>query len=276
MEDLLNTEYELIPINDLINIFSQSINGHTRPRLNNFSSEGFFRARKINGVSEKELGKAESIWYPDWNKIERKYHTYNRCSNKGENFFYSSNSLEAVISEMNPKHGDKLLIGIFKLAKPGMAFLAQLAGIERLRMTLECQSALKDYKFQTEKDRGFEDLISNFYTRRVSKESDYKPSIAFTKMLLKNEDYKCLIYPSVAADYRFVNFGIKPEFVDNCLRCRGAYIYNVERTEESITLEPDRFTIRVYENSNEPKNSKFEWKKNTNEEKKMWAKKYCL
>lgn len=269
MKQLLDIDYEDLEVRDLINIYSQSISLHNRPMCRDLSSEGLFRARIINNTKDDELERAKCIWYPDWSEINEEYQTYNRCSDKGENFFYASNSLEATIREMNPNDGDRLLVGIFNRTNPRVVIPSQFAGIERLKKMQYFDRILSNYEYHQDSDKKFEEWITSFFTREISsgEENYYKPSIAFSKILLANENIKCLIYPSVASDYKMVNFGIKPDFVDENLRCRGAYIYRVAKSENYLRIKPEKYSKSVMEDRSNPKNSLFEWENNSLEER---------
>ncbi|MRT91535.1 hypothetical protein [Ancylomarina sp. 16SWW S1-10-2] len=265
MKPLLEIDYKNIDIEDLIEIFSQSILGHTRPLFRDFSSKAFFRARKINGVKDDELEKTKSIWYPDWSEIKPEHYTYNRCSNKGENFFYASNSIEATVREMNLVDGDRLLIGIFKPNNSNVIIPSQFAGIEKIKKAETFERILSNHKYRSVKDMEFEEWIASFFEKKVSlgDECFYKTCIAFSKILLSSEDTKCLIYPSVASNSQFVNFGIKPDFVDEFLWCDQAFIYNVLVEDNLLSLIPEKYSSSEVNFDSHPKNWNLNWKENT-------------
>jgi hypothetical protein len=278
MEQLQEIDYAKITIDELIEIFSKKIIGHNRPLFRDFSSEGFFRARIINKVEDKDLDKAECIWYPDWSKIAPDKYSYNRCSNKGENFFYASNSLEAVVREMTLTDGDKLLIGEFHTNNRSIKIPSQFAGIEDLKNTYEFKSILSEYNYASKADIDFEKLIATFYKKRIPSGSEflYKPSIAFSKILLKNEAIKCLIYPSVKSDSRLVNYGIKPDFVDENMNCQQAYIFNIEIRNSCIVMIPEKYAGAEIDRKIAPRNWIFNWNNNTREQIAEGLIKYCL
>ena len=241
------------------NLLSENIIGHMRPTIST-SFEGLFRARKITKVKSSDLHQITSIWYPNWQLIPVEDHVYNRCSDKGKNFFYSSNYLEAVIKELNPENGDRVLIGLFHPKFPGTKVRSQYAGIESLKSNPNYRSELATYKYASENDRKIEEVLSSKFQDRVSwaESFKYKLSIAFSNILLKNEDIECIIYPSVASNLKFVNYGIKPSFVDNHLYCHGIFQYSVEKDRSGFTLTPEKFGV-IEHNLEDQKNSKINW-----------------
>lgn len=96
----------------------------------------------------------------------------------------------------------------------------------------------------------------------------YKLSIAFSNILLKNTEIKCIIYPSVASNLESVNYGFKPEFVDEFMLCKQIHLYKIERTETQFVLVPEQYGIISFD-TNEPKHSKIEWVECNNEHKKQ-------
>ena len=91
--NLLKINLQSDSILSIENLLSKNILGHTRPTINT-SFEGLFRARNITRTKDSEISETKSIWYPDWNLIEESKYQYNRCSDKGQNFFYCSNFLD--------------------------------------------------------------------------------------------------------------------------------------------------------------------------------------
>lgn len=250
-------------VHEFENLLSKSILGHTRPYLN-ISTEGLFRARIINNVKDKDLETTNCIWYPDWSTISESDHKLNRCSDKGQNFFYSSNYLEATIKELNPQDGDLILVGTFQLKSPDLKIPCQFAGIEALKNSSHL-GLIKDYCYKSERDKEIEEFISEKFQQRVLDENfnEYKLTIAFSNILLKNDEIGCLIYPSVASNFEFANFGLKPQFVDDLMICNSLFIYKVQKNEQEYNLIPEKYSARIYPNRTLLKNSKIEWKENS-------------
>lgn len=266
---LQRIDLEKATIEEIEELFSKNILGHNRPSIN-ISPEGLFRARIVTGKDMKDLATTKSIWYPDFSEIDEQHHRFGRCSTKGQNFFYASNYLGTTIYELNPMDSDLVLVGIFHKQNPQTKIRSQFAGIEALRHSPEHNSMLADYKYPSKKDKLIERFISrNFQTQVADYETHkYKPSIAFSNILLKNEGINCIIYPSVASNLKYVNYGIKPNFVDNHLFCRSAYIYEIRKGSEEFELVPLRYGNRIFPDPKSLKDSRIEWVENNSEEKK--------
>ena len=256
--------------------FSEKILGHTRPTTDN-NFEGLFRARIITNTSEEELQKTKCIWYPNWAEINEKNHQFNRCSDKGQNFFYGSNYLGATIKELNPSHNDLIIVGIFSLLNPEIKLTSQYAGIETLKKNPNYNSLLENFEFEISEDKFIEEFIASKFQEKISKNESYKYklSIAFSNILLKNDDISCLVYPSVASNLEYANYGIKPNYIDSYFACKSIYMYKVEKIKNEITIIPEKYADRIIFDRQNPKNSTIEWKANS-EEDKLLVKKYGL
>ncbi|WP_136466157.1 hypothetical protein [Flagellimonas onchidii] len=274
-EKLRSFDFRNSSIEEIEYFFSKAILGHTRPTIN-LSFEGLFRARIITGTNESDLQTTKSIWYPNFKEIGEVHHRLNRCSDKGQNFFYSSNYLGAVIKELAPSNMDLVMIGIFHKKYPQIKMRSQYAGIEALKANPKENLELKDYRYACQKDKLIEQFISSKFQERVEKgeEYKYKPRSALSNILLKNEEINCLIYPSVASDLKSTNYGIKAQFVDEFLYCRSTYIYKIKRDGREFELIPERYGKRIILNKREPKNSKIEWEEIPKEDKEQTRKYY--
>lgn len=271
-EEISKFDLEKDSIEDIEKYFSKSILGHSRPTMN-ISPEGLFRARIINKVAKSDLETTSCIWFPDWAQIPKEYHKLNRCSDKGQNILYCSNYLGTTIKELNPSDNDLILVGSFTLKAPEIKIPCQFAGIDALKRNNQI-SLLKDYNYQTKRDEEIEKFISEKFQEKVKigDENKYKLTIAFSNILLKNNDIGCLIYPSVASNLEYTNFGIKPEFVDHLLFCKTLHIFKVTKTDTSYILIPERYAVKVFPNNEILKESKIEWIDNSEEDKKLTLK----
>jgi hypothetical protein len=257
-------DFEKSTVEEIEKYFSEKILGHNRPTIN-ISPDGLFRARIITNTNAEDLKTVKSIWYPDFKEIVPKYHQLNRCSNIGQNFFYSSNYLGATIKELNPNNDDLVLIGIFHKKFKETKIRSQYAGIEALKTNPDRDSELKKYKYPSKTDELIEKYISSKFQEKIEsgKEYKYKPSIAFSNILLKNEGINCIIYPSVASELKYVNYGVKAKFVDDFLFCNEVYVYRIKKNSTKFELIPIRFAKRVLIDRETPKNSIIEWQNNT-------------
>ncbi|WBL23819.1 hypothetical protein [Zunongwangia sp. HRR-M8] len=275
-KELNEFDFEKKSVQEIEKFFSEKILGHSRPTIN-ISPDGLFRARIITNTKQEDLATVKSIWYPDFNEIDEKYHRLNRCSNIGQNFFYSSNYLGATIKELNPNNDDLIMIGIFHKKFDDTKIRSQYAGIEALKTNDNRNSELNKYKYPSKKDELIEKFISSKFQERVKKgeEFKYKASIAFSNILLKNDGIDCIIYPSVASDLKFENYGIKAKFVDDHLYCDKVYIYRVIKNSTGFELIPIRFGKRILVDRETPKKSVIEWQENSDLDRDRKIK-YCL
>ena len=200
----------------------------------------------------------------------------NRCSDIGKNFFYSSNYLEATIKELNPNNDDLIMIGIFHKKFWDIKIRSQYAGIETLKKNPARNSELNTYKYVNKTDELIEKFISSKFQERIEngQEYKYKASIAFSNILLKNDGIDCIIYPSVASNLEFENYGIKAKFVDEHLYCDKVYVYRVIKNSTEFELIPIRFGNRVLIDKITPKNSVIEWEENSDSDRNKTIKYY--
>jgi hypothetical protein len=269
--DLKNDSVEKIE-----QFFSKNILGHSRPITDNYV--GLYRARKITNTSEEELLTTECIWYRDWNKTDESNHQFNRCSDKGQNLFYGSNDLEAVIKEVNPKDKDIVIVGEFVFINTKTTIKAQYAGIEILKKKPNTKSLLDTFEFDNVNDKIIDEYIGSNFKEKVSdlETYKYKPSIAFTNILLKGDDINCLVYPSVASNLEFANYAIKPEFIDLNMYCKNVYIFSVKRDKTQIEIIPQKYDELISRKANDSKNSKINWKTFSELEKIKETKRYSI
>lgn len=269
----LNLETETVE--KIEKFFSENILGHTRCQTDN-QFEGVFRARIVTKSTEEELSKTKCIWYPNWAEIDENFHQYNRCSDKGQNFFYGSNYLGATIKELDPKHNDLIIVGFFTLINSETKLTTQYAGIETLKKNPNYNSLIEEFEFKNSSDKAIEEFIASKFQEKISKEESYKYklSIAFSNILLKNDEISCIIYPSVASNLEYANYGIKANVIDSFFACKEIYMYKVERNENEIIIIPEKYSSIMHNNQNS-KNSIIEWITNSKEEK-LLIKKYGL
>jgi hypothetical protein len=275
-KEIAKFDLEIESVEEIEKFFSEKILGHSRVTTDN-QFEGLFRARIVTNTSEKELEKTKCIWYPNWAEIDESKHQFNRCSDKGQNFFYGSNYLGATIKELDPKNSDLIIVGIFTLINPEKRLTSQYAGIETLKRNPNYNSLLENFEFENHNDKMIEEFIASKFQEKISKNESYKYklSIAFSNILLKNNNIGCLIYPSVASNLEYANYGIKPEYIDSFFTCKSLYMYRVKRNKTEIIITPEKYAHKIIHDNENPKNSKIEWKEN-NEEEKLLIKKYGL
>lgn len=254
---------------------SQKILGHTRTSIE-ISPKGLFRCRVITNLDEEELNTTKSIWFPDWKEIPLENHKYGRLNDKGQNFFYSSNSLATTIRELSPKDDATILTGIFQVKNPQIKIKSQFAGIEAIIKTNQFK-ILQDFRYEKKVDEIIESFISEKFQEKVDESEGfkYKLTIAFSNILLKNPEIGCLIYPSVASKLYSINFGLKSEIIDKYFVCRSMYTYHVKRDQKAYTLTPLKYAKKIIVNPGGAKNYEAIWK-NVSDKDKRKIKRYSL
>ncbi len=158
--DFDKIDLESTTVEELESLFSEKIIGHTRPLIN-ISFDGVFRTRIID--KETDVSTTKSIWYPDFSEINEEHYRFNRCSDKGQNFLYTSNSLETAIKELNPQNENLVLIGVFGLKNKMAKVVSQFVGIEVLKRVSDHKLDLSDYKYEARTDQIIEEYMSDYW-----------------------------------------------------------------------------------------------------------------
>ena len=112
MDKIENIDFRKLSVKEIENIFSEYLLGHTRP-TDEIQPELFYRARLIKFEEIEKIKTTEYIWYRDWSKSDEKDLKFNRCSDKGQNFFYSSLCIENVVKEIEIIDEGYILLGKF-------------------------------------------------------------------------------------------------------------------------------------------------------------------
>ncbi|HBF21973.1 MAG: hypothetical protein CMI36_12540 [Owenweeksia sp.] len=267
---LIRYNIETCSIGELESFFSKEILSHTRPTTELNTFEGLFRSRIIKEEDIEKIKSVKQIWYRDQSVIKLEEQKFGRCNDKGQNFFYSSNTVEATIKELRPTNREYLLIGEFKCRTNSIPPKCHFAGIEILRKSDMWKHLLGNYAYENQFDREIEKFISSCFHRPIDKgrEFEYKYTIAFTNILLKNQETSGLVYPSVASSLKLINYGFKPQYVDDNLYCSNVWIYRYLSDGKNISLKPLKYA-EIEEGQGESKNSKLEFHDTPNIGKKI-------
>lgn len=244
MDKIEDIDFRKLSVKEIENLFSEYLLGHTRP-MDEIQPALFYRARLIRFDEIEKIKTTQYIWYRDWSKCNEKDLKYNRCSDKGQNFFYSSLCFENVVKEIEIIDGSYILLGKFSFKDKYKKLKSQTINIEKLISTNKVK--FKDYKFANAKDKDFEEFIVSHFEKKINSNEDYlyKPTIALSNILLKNEELECLIYPSVANNNNFFNYAIKPDIVDKHLYCSDIYIYKINVIKNELVLEPYKYNSDI-------------------------------
>jgi hypothetical protein len=266
-KEIAKFDLKNVSIDEIEQFISKSILGHSRPTMEIATT--FFRARIINDSKEEDLQTVKCIYYPDWSEINPKQYRFGRCNDKGQNFFYASNYLGTTIKELNPKHNDLVLIGVFEKKHEDIKIPCQFAGIETLKLNSHRNSLIKDYVYANNSDVLTEEFMASKFKEKILPQNDfqYKLTIAFTNILLKNDNIGGLIYPSVASEFEYANYGIKVNYVDHLLYCKSIYMYRIKKSDTEYKLIPEKYGVNIMHNPSINKASIIEWKVNSEEEK---------
>lgn len=240
---------ELKELSELKEYYGNYFLLHTRPMISS-SPEVLFRARVIDKKEymdcQKEFPNVSSIWYREWKNVPKKEWDYNRCSTKGQNFFYASNSLEVATVESVKPNSEFLLIGEFKLIV-GEKIRCQLINVETLK-EIKGFELLNEFNFGMGNNKVIEEKISKCFTVNIEKLNSnvtkfdyYKDTISISDILLKGPIQDAIIYPSVKSKKNFLNYGIKPQFVDANMFCANIYLYRIIWSDNRITLLPRKY-----------------------------------
>lgn len=231
--DSVELKHKSIP--NIENMLSKLILGHLRI-IYKLSPEALVRGRP-NKDNEVFTNKTD-LWYPDWEKIPKEKHKFGRCNDKGEYVFYASTETDTTICELQLTEGDYFTLADFIPRKPKLDAILQVIGIKELSKTREeYEKVFHEHYYKIKKDSPedyeknilIDDFLGRQFTQIVSEEEDwkYKITIAITHILLSNPETDGLIYPSIAANAKGVNFALKPKIVDDNLRIVRAGMYQV-------------------------------------------------
>lgn len=235
IKEIQEIDAEELEISELEDIYSNCIRDHRRP-ISKACPDGLYRVRQIS--KNEVIRSFGQIWYRDWKNVNPSEYVYNRCSTKGQNFFYASNTLDAAIIEVKPSDNDLLLIGDFGI-RPGHKLNCHYAGIETLKRN-NLINEPDSLGLKSTRDDEIEVFLNKLFTVKPSSNQghEYKHSIAVSNLLLKNQSTDCVIYPSIAAKEKFINFGIKADSVNNKMYCKSIYAYRFNEKNKGYILTP--------------------------------------
>ena len=212
---------------------STLITGHARtPYLLN--PEGVFRARKNYDIPE--FNSVNEVWYPDWSKIDKRYHKEGRCNDIAQSLFYCATELATSIIECRPSLNDVITLTSFASINPqlrakvnpiGVGFLQKLDNGYKT-IFAEHYKAKEGSVDTYNNNIKIDDFLNEIFHLNVAagEEWRYRPSIAITNILLDGE-FDAIIYPSISAKMTGANYAFKPGFADENFYINNGRMYKV-------------------------------------------------
>lgn len=241
LNSVKDVEIESMSIDDIQNTIGDLILGYNRTTYK-FNLKGLSRSRKND--NDPFLNTAD-LWIPDFNKIEEKKWKYGRCNDKGEGVFYASSETDTAICEAHPLKNSYITVVNCIPIHGQLNAVVQVVGVTALsKARNDLRPILENhyYRMKEENEEFFYKnlLIDNFVTEQftqIVEEGEnwkYKACIAITRILLSAPNVVGIVYPSIAANSKGVNFVFKPEFANNNLQIVGAGVFEVLDTDESL------------------------------------------
>lgn len=232
LDSFRQLDIENLTIDEIEETIGHLMRGHIR-KVYILNPSGLCRVREnING---EMFSKTKQLWYPNFKEIDKEKWKFGRCNDKGESIFYASSESNTCICEIRPEIKSLItMIGCRpKNTQPNA--VVQVIGVDRLSNAREEYRAIfQDHHDSMRETLGLDFnknlLIDNFiteqFTQIVNKEEDwkYKISIAITRFFIEAPRVVGIIYPSIAANSKGVNFAFKPEYADSAFQIDSAGI----------------------------------------------------
>lgn len=226
IKSFLDNDLKSDSIYEIESKIGKIINGHLRITYK-VNPQALIRGRKnYNGevfTTNKDLE------HPRWDEIPKEKHKIGRCNDKGESIFYASTETDTTICELQLENNEFFTLGEFISREPKLDAICQVIGVRDLSKSRKTYKKLfeqhylklkKDSPDDYEKNLLIDEFLTNQFTQIVSDSDEwkYKVTIAVTHILLSNPDTDGLIYPSIAANAKGVNYALRPKIVEANLR----------------------------------------------------------
>jgi hypothetical protein len=247
IKELESLDRQSITIDELKHKISRLMKGHTvRPRK--IVAKNIFRARKT--PQNRLFNKVNELWYPPTHLTTR----YGRCNNINTTIFYCSDRESTAILELRPDIGDYLTILKCRLKDSNNLPYVQELGLPeftakynpQLGGTILENSALGKAYWQNQENevknlaiRSF--LVKEFIQNVVAgNEDQYKISVAISEILMSNDAFDGICYPSIATQHQGTNLALKPTSADRLYQPSDCWVILVEEEIAPLDYEVRR------------------------------------
>jgi hypothetical protein len=237
-------------------------------------------------VNESVLGSNESIsdtkylTYPPID-IVKKIGRFNRANSSNCTLFYSCENINTSLKEIKPPIDKLITVGVWVPKNRNKFNGYAISNSERagavnlgVKKSNEAFTNTKDelhhqfFKFA----KNYLDLIGEEFTKEVTHHNEYIISALFAESTLfdinyqrKQEDFECVIYPSVGNNFYSDNVAFIPEIIDNEFILEKVIEFEIEEQfydrEYSVT-HPENITLAKIRNlkiSKKINDNKIEW-----------------
>jgi len=203
-----------------------------------FNLQKVYRGRPFgDDLEEKILSqvqKAENIWAPP-----KEYAKKNRCNEDGKSILYVTSHISAIPNELNLKINEYFIVCTFNQISDFIN-IPILGWKELMKMTeYNLPNIICNYfKDRDEDTRIIDNLISELFTsgRYVSGEDLYDRTIALTRLYLKN-GRDGLLYPSIADNFKAINFALVPSLVSDKLKPIECNLFRFLKTNTNNSID---------------------------------------
>jgi len=188
---------------------------------------------------------------------------YNRANSPNSNVFYSTQSIDNALKEINPPLNKKITVGVWAPKKEKKFVSYPISHSEAAfninESVKKATEAVENYSTQVSElfvsyTKYYFKLLGKEFAKPVKHHLEYILTAWFSERILQNRstpqpsfNFDCIIYPSVGNDLRTDNFAFLPEVVDNDLRLDGVYEFEIEEAyyNEPLTYDHDPQTVRL-------------------------------
>jgi hypothetical protein len=236
IKELETLDRQSITIDELKHKISRLMKGHTvRPRK--IVAKNIFRARKT--PQNTVFNRVNELWYPRKNLITQ----YGRCNNINSTIFYCSDRESTAILELRPNIGVYLTILKSQLKDSNNVPYVQELGLPeftakynpQLGGTILENTALGKTYWQNQENEVKNLAIRSFLVKEFIKnvaagnEDQYKISVAISEILMSNDAFDGICYPSIATQHQGTNLALKPASADRLYQPTDCWVVLVEK-----------------------------------------------
>lgn len=244
-----------------------------------FSTYRLVVNENVLGIN-KSISDIKYLTYPPLD-IVKKIGRFNRANSMNCTLFYSCENINTSLKEIKPPKDKLITVGVWIPKNRNKFNGYAISNSERagavnpgVKKSNEAFTNTKDelhsqfFKFA----KNYLDLIGEEFTKEVTHHNEYIISALFAESTLydmnyqrKQEDFECVIYPSVGNNFYSDNVAFIPEIIDNEFILEKAIEFEIEEQyydrEYSIT-HPENITLAKIKNlkiSKKINGNKIEW-----------------